>query len=229
MKSLLFLFALFCYTNLVAQKKGLVTVKAGENIMDVLPSSEVFYYPHFTNGQVFLRNGSKSEGKMNYNRLVDEMHFINPNGDTLALANENLIKYIAIGKDTFYYDAGYIRVLSAGNLVKLGVRQTWKITDTRQIGAYNSTNNSLGILSYTSVHNAGSIYDLIVNEDVILKKVERYYFGDNYYQFVTADKGNLLTLFPKEQQRISLYLKENKTNFNSLPDLEKLVQFLRHL
>ena len=229
MKPLLFLLALICFTGLIAQKRPLVTVKAGENIMDVLPTSEIFYYTHFTSGRVFLRNGSKSEAKLNYNRLVDEMHFINPNGDTLAVASENTIKYIAIGYDTFYYDAGYVRLLSTGNFVKLGVKQTWKISDTRQIGAYNTTNNSIGMLSYTSVQNGGSIYDLTVNEDVILTKVERYYFGDNYHHFVTADKGNLLMLFPKEQTRITSYLKQNKISFNNLHDLEKLMEFLEHL
>lgn len=230
MKLLLLLLTLTSCAGLVAQKKEFVTVQAGNNIMDVLPMSEIFFYPNFTNGKVFLRDGSKSDAKLNYNRLVDEMHFINSNGDTLALDNEKDIKYVVINTDTFYYDAGYIRVLSQGNPVKLAVKQIWVITDTRQIGAYNSTNNSVGMLSYTSVDDGGGrLYDLTVNEDVILTKVERYYLGNNYYNFVIADKRNLLTLVPKEQRRISSYIKEQKTNFNNRNDLDKLIQFLQHL
>ena len=197
--------------------------------MDVLPTSDIFFYPHFTSGKVFLRDGTNAEAKLNYNRLVDEMHFINPNGDTLALANEKNIKYVAIGNDTFYYDGGYVRLLSAGNFVKLAVKQVWTISDTRQIGAYNTTNNSVSMLSYTSINEGGRVYDLTVHEDVILTKVELYYFGDSYNHFVIAGKTNLLMLFPKEQRRIGMYFKENKINFNNKDDVEKIVQFLEHL
>src|SRR5215213_4561918 len=94
---LLILFVLIYQTELLAQKNKFVTVKAGNNIMDVLSTTDVFYYPHFTSGKVFLRDGTAAEGKLNYNRLVDEMHFINPKGDTMALANEQDIKYVVIG------------------------------------------------------------------------------------------------------------------------------------
>src|SRR3712207_5371463 len=118
---LLLLFALTYGTGSFAQKKTFLIVKAGENIMDVVPAPEVFYYPQFTSGKVFFRDGTGVEAKLNYSRLVDEMHFIGPKGDTLALANEKNIKHVAIGNDTFYYDGGYVRLLSAGPLVKLAV------------------------------------------------------------------------------------------------------------
>ena len=197
--------------------------------MDVLPTSDIFFYPDFTHGKVFLRNGTASEGKMNYNRLVDEMHFINAKGDTLALDNEKNVRFIVIATDTFYYDEGYVRLLYTGNLVKLAIRQIWIVADTRQIGAYNTTNNSVGMLSFTSINEGGRLYDLTVNEDVILKKIEVFFFGDTYNHFVAAGKNNLLMLLPKEQKRISKYLKETKINFASRDDVEKIFQFLKDL
>lgn len=222
----LLLLVLISGTGIFAQKSTPVIVKAGNNIMDVLPTADVFYYPHFTNGTVFLRDGTGVATKLNYNRLVDEMHFINGKGDTLALANERDIKYIVIGNNTFYYDQGFLRVLAAGNLVKLAIKQVWIISDTRQVGAYNSTNNSVSMTSFTSYNEGGRLYDLIVNEDVILKKAENYYFGDTNNHFLLAGKKNLQMLFPKEQRRIEMYLKENKVNFNKMEDLQKIVQFL---
>ncbi len=70
------------------------------------------------------------------------------------------------------------------------------------------------------------LYDLVVDEDIVLKKIEQFYLGDNYNHFVLANKKNLLMLFPKEQQRIEAYLKENKINFTNKDDLEKMVRFL---
>ena len=230
MKTLLLLsFALVYGTGLFAQKRTLVIVKEGRNIMDVLSAAEVFYYPQFTYGKVFARDGTGKEAKLNYNRLVDEMHFIGLKGDTLALADEKNIKNVVIGNDTFYYDGGYVRLLSAGKLMKLVVKEIWVISETRQRGAYNSTNNSVSITSFTSYNQGGRLYDLTVNADVVLKKTEHFYLGDNYDHFVLAGKKNLWPLFPKEQSRIEKYLKENKISFTDKDDLVNLVQFLEPL
>jgi hypothetical protein len=212
-----------------AQKKTFVTVKAGNNIMDVLPWSEIFFYPQFTSGTVYFRNGRGSEAKLNYNRLVDEIHFIDQKGDTLALDGETNIKFIAVGNDTFYYDEGYVRIVSAGNALKLGIREVWVISETRQLGAYNSSNSAASMIAFKSMHEGGKLYDLVVNEDIILKKEAKYYFGDNFNQFVIASKTNLLMLFPKEEQRIGKFLKENKINFNNKEDLQQTVQFVEQI
>ena len=197
--------------------------------MDAFPISEIFLYPQFTSGRVLLRNGSAAEAKLNYSRLVDEIHFIDQKDDTFALDNENEVKYIVAGNDTFYYDEGYLRIVISGSFAKLAIRDVWVVSSTRQIGAYNSTNNSVNMLSFKSLEEHGRLYDLVVNEDIILKKQEKYFFGDNFNQFVTASKANLLTLFPKEQQRIGIYLKENKINFTDKADLEKIVQYVNEL
>lgn len=228
MRVIIFIFILALPPSMFAQKRPTVKVRAGDNIMDVMPLSEIFLYPDFTMGRVFLRDGSKTEARLNYNRLVDEMHFVGPKGDTLALDKEETIKYVVISTDTFYYDRGYLKLLSTGSMVKLGMQQIWKISDTRQVGAYNSTNNSTGLLSYVSISEGGRLYDLTVNEDIILTKMERYYFGDNFNRFVPADKSNLLALFPKEQSSISNYLRENKVNFNNRNHLENLIQFIEY-
>ena len=224
-----FLVALICFAELSAQKKKFVTVKAGNNIMDVLPTSEVFLYPQFTTARVFLRNNSTAEAKLNYSRLVDEMHFIDQKGDTLALDNEENVKYIVTVNDTFYYDEGYLRIVTPGSFAKLAIRDVWVVSSTRQLGAYNSTNNSVNMLSFKSLEEGGRLYDLVVNEDIILKKEEKYFFGDNFNQFLIANRTNLLTLFPKEHQRIGVYLKENRINFYDKADLGKTVQFVERI
>lgn len=81
---LLLLFILVSDPGLWAQDSMLVTIKAGNRVKDVLSPSEIYYYPQFTNGKVFLRDGSRAGAKMNYSRTYDQMLFIGPGGDTLA-------------------------------------------------------------------------------------------------------------------------------------------------
>ena len=85
---LLSLLILIGYGDLSAQDSTFVTIKAGNRVNDVLTPAEIYYYPQFTSGKVFFRDGSKAVGKMNYTRLFDQMLFIGPKGDTLALADE---------------------------------------------------------------------------------------------------------------------------------------------
>ena len=211
----------------ISQKKTFVTVHAGNNIMDVLPMKDVFYYPGFTLGKVFLKDGNSTVTQLNYNRLVDEIHFIDGKGDTLAVDNEKNIKYVIAASDTFFYDEGFLRIILPGKNVKLAMRDVWVISETRQRGAYNSTNTGVSMLAFKSVEQGGRLYDLTVNEDVILKKTEKLYFGDDFNHFVLANKTNLISLFPKDEQRIATFLKENKINFNKRADVEKTTRFVQ--
>src|SRR6187399_549627 len=134
MKTLLLLFfILIGYTELSAQDSIYATIKTGQSVKDVLTTADLYHYPQFTNGKVFLRDGSKAAGKMNYNRLYGQMLFINPKGDTLALADEKNIKFIIIERDTFYYDEGYMRLMANNGVIKLTEKQVWELADIRKI------------------------------------------------------------------------------------------------
>jgi len=229
MRLLLLLFILIGYTDLSAQDSIFVTIKTGQNVKDVLTISDIYHYPQFTTGKVFLRDGSMAIGKMNYNRLYGQMVFVNPIGDTLALADEKNIKFIVIDRDTFYYDGGYLRLMANGGVVKLTEKQIWVLADIRKIGTHNRPTTTVAVTSfssYTDERDAAKSKDLIMNEDVVLRKETQYYFGDKFNLFVPASKKGLLQLFPKEQREIDNYLKENKVNFNKKDDVEKLYQFL---
>lgn len=232
MKALLLLFILIGYSELSAQDSTLITIKAGNRVRDVLTPADIYSYPEFTNGKVFFRDGSKAVGKMNYSRLVDQMLFIDHNGDTLALANEKTIKFIAVNLDTFYFDEGYIRLIADYGDVKLAEKQIWVVADTRKIGTHNRSTSTVAVTSlssYTDETARAKSYDLLINEDMIIRKETHYYFGDAYNRFARAGKKRLLLLFPKEELSIENYLKENKVNFDKKDDLEKLAQFLSQL
>ena len=89
-----------------AQRPKTYTVPAGVEVTDIVPQSEIFQYSKFTPGLVVFRDGTSAPGNLNYNRLVAELQFIAPKGDTLSLANEKNILIAFVGTDTFYYNEG---------------------------------------------------------------------------------------------------------------------------
>jgi len=229
---LLLLFILIGYCGLSAQD-SIVTIKAGNKVRDVLTPADIFYYPQFTSGKVFFRDGRKAMAKMNFTRLYDQMLFINPKGDTLAVADEKTIKFIIVDQDTFYYDEGYVRIIVDYGDVKLAEKQIWVVADTRKIGTHNKSTSTVAITPLSNYTDDGiaraKSYDLLINEDMVIRKETQYYFGDQNNHFVRAGKKKLLLLFPKEQLDLENYLKENKVNFDKKDDLKKLAQFLGQL
>ena len=230
MKALLsVLFILVGYSGLRAQDSTLVTIKAGNKIKDVLTPADIFSYPQFTSGKVFFKDGSKAVAKLNYNRLSDQMLFIDPKGDTLELADENTIKFIAIDKDTFYFDEGYVKIIADYGAVKLAEKQIWVVADVRKVGTHNSAKSSVAITSLGTYSDEGArakSYDLVINENTIIRKETQYFFGDANNRFARTGKKRLLMLLSKDELSIETYLKENKVNFDRKEDLVRIVQFI---
>ena len=183
------------------------------------------------NGEVFFKGGTKAKGKVNYSRLFDQMLFIDGKGDTLALAEERTIKFIAVNKDTFYYDEGFVRIIADNKFVKLAEKQLWVVTDIRKPGPHNTSTSTIGVTSVRTFRQGNDAVrnPLKLDEDIVLRKETRYYFGDEYNHFIRASKKGLFELFNKKQRGIENYLKENKVNFDKRDDIEKLFQFISKL
>ena len=233
MKSLLLLlFILIGFTDLLAQDSTRVTVKTGERIEDVLKPSDIFFYPQFINSKILFKDGKVADPYMNYNRLYDQMLFINEKGDTLALTDVKNIEYIVNDWDIFFYNGGYLRLIADDTVIKLAEKQVWEVADVRKMGTFNTPTNTVAITSvgyFSNGQDAAKSKELIMNAETVLRKETQYYFADKYNHFVRASKKKLLDLFPKEEQRIENYIKENKVNFDKKEDLEKLCKFLLQL
>ena len=84
-----------------ARAQETYTIKPGENILEVVQLKNLLQYPSFVDGTVVFRDGRVVKSRLNYNYFNAQIQFLNAKGDTLTLADENTIKYITIGKDSF--------------------------------------------------------------------------------------------------------------------------------
>jgi len=226
---LLTLFYLLCSELCFAQTSNSFLVKAGMSISESVPATELYQYAEFKNGILLFKSGDKSQGKLNYNRYFDEMQFIDPAGDTLSLADEATIKLIVVEQDSFYWDAGIVKLVSSMGERKLAIKQTLKIVDHQKVGAYDMASSTTSITSVNSITNGGRRFNLAVKEDLLLSKEVHYYLGDKYNHFILANRKNLLDNYPKDRDVIKKYLKENEVAFTEIDDLQKLLRFLATL
>ncbi|HET9435110.1 MAG TPA: hypothetical protein VFO37_15195, partial [Chitinophagaceae bacterium] len=105
---LLFVLAYCCRSH--AQDSAIV-IRAGTSVNESVSTKDLYQYPQFVFGKVFFKPGDSAMAKLNYNRLFDEMQFIDFKGDTLSIANEATIRLIRINNDVFYYDNGYVQLI----------------------------------------------------------------------------------------------------------------------
>jgi len=225
MKILLILvICLFCIVQGYAQTEEMYFVKMGEVPAKIIPREAVYLLPGFTQGVVFLKDGSSSTQRFNYNSLLDEMHFINIQGDTLAIAEPALIKSVEVDSIKFYYDSGYIQQISIQGNYKLAVKHIWKQMPGKKDGGYNMGSDAGAVESFSTFSNTnGSIGRLRIPKDVVFKKEKSFYIGDKFNHFQIANKKNISTLF--KNKNIAQYLKEHNIDFNKEEDLQALLQF----
>ena len=208
---------------------SIIVIKAGTSVNESIAVTNLYQYPQFIFGKVFYRSGDSSGGKLNYNKLLDEMHFIDFKGDTLTIANPGTVKFIRVNNDVFYYDDGYMKLVREINGIKLAVKHSLRVSGKNKTGAYNMQSPTSAIDSYGSLFDQRGKYNLVPREDVTLTKKTQYYFGDKYNQFTWALKKNLLRQYSKQSRALNAYLKDNDIDLNKMEDLEKLLAFLAGL
>lgn len=210
----------------VCQTPERLVVKPGDDVDKVY--NYIYRYPQFQYGKVFLINGDVSAGQVNYNILSHEMQFIDPKGDTLALANETSINFISIGADTFYHNThGYVEQAAHLPVTILVFKEEIKATEEK-IGAYGIPTSTLNIES-KKVINAGENYFLSPNAIVTLSKRRQYFFSDERFNILPANSKNVMKVFTRQKEKIQHYLETNPIDFNSEPDLKKLFTYVHSI
>lgn len=222
MRLFLVVFVMFLGLHLKAQIVKDYSVRVGEKPNEVLPNEALYELPVFKQGTIFLRDGTSSIKKINYNFFLNEMHFIGDNNDTLAMAEPVLIKRIVIDSMVFYFDKGFLKEIFNSGKYKLMVREHLMQIGDRTRGAYDMPTASSSIRTYGTINN-GQTLQLQVKKDVIFRKEISYYIGDSFDLFLKATKKNFQLLF--EQKDIFQFVKANHINLNKEKDLKFLLQF----
>jgi hypothetical protein len=222
---LLPVFVVFFSVIVAAQQNKTYPVKVGESPNKILPNEAQYVLAAFKQGTVKLRNGGSSTQQFNYNFLLDEIQFITPAGDTLAIADPVLVRTVVIDSFVFYYDKGYLREISKSSNYVLAVKQSMVQIADKTRGGYDAASGASSITTYGSINNNSQIYRLQVKKDVLFQERRDYYISDVFNHFVKAEKKEFLSLFAAHKPAITKYIKEQKINFNKETDLKKLLQF----
>lgn len=230
MKKVLFPIIIFLFgVTLSAQSKKTFTVNPGEKIVEAIPITEIYTYAEFRFGTVALKNGTSAFVKVNYNSVFGEMQFINPQkGDTISLADEKNIKFVAIEKDTFYFDEVWLQVIDSDSTIKIGRKKSLEMVNKEKLGAMEAPGFA-AIETYSKFSGSQHMKDIVAKERLTFTQQNTYYFGDRFNHFSRANKKSLLNLYRGNEKEIESWLKEAKIDFSNEADLKRLFNFLQDL
>ncbi|MFT3936633.1 MAG: hypothetical protein QM726_23615 [Chitinophagaceae bacterium] len=201
--------------------------KEEPNVIRLL--QQVYRFPEFANGRIVFRDGKQLVAKMNYNVMKGELRFINAQNDTINIASPENVAYAAIDRYRFYFVKGkYLQRIETKAGVMLAFSQEINTLFKKDYMPYASSN-----------HNANYILNVPAFTDADQQKInfdyegwagttnitKYFYFGDEYGNFVKANRSNLLKYFEKNATVIDQYIEHRDINFNRLADLQDVLNF----
>lgn len=222
MKNVILIIAVFfALLNCKSQKQEILQVKPQE-----IQLTGDYRFPKFIQGTVYFKNGNTSAALLNFNLQLEEMHFIDNSGDTLAISDPELISSIVLDTVSYYYlNKQYLEIYSKIGPVEIAGKSRLK-KSSEKIGAYNQESPTGSIDTYRSINDRGKEYQLSTRENVNMFMETTYYFIDTNLRVIKASKAAVLKLFPDRKENIEKYCKENDINFNSRPDIQQLLLHL---
>jgi hypothetical protein len=211
-----------------AQPTKVLRVKNGKDATRSIPAKDRFEYKDFQYGKLNYKNGNYAQTRLNYCYLLGEVMYINQQGDTLLIADNNAISYAEIGKDIFYPDAGngYLAVVADCGVVLLAKKEQYKIGGNEKHGAYQSQNEN------GAVYNAANFTDingvstqLQPNNTVLLRPTLNYFLLDINKRSYKANRASFLKIFAKHKAEVDSFLNEEHIDFTKEDDLKKAIRF----
>jgi len=219
---------LFCATATAQTSTQRLYIKGGSNARDNF-MKEVFKYPSFEPGIVEYKNGQRYKSNMNYNKLLGTVQFIDEEGDTLSIANEESVKIINIGTDVFIYAPNCLLALKNTGKTSLYKNEMVRIADKLKTGGYGIPNSTGTIQSYDIIDTRLNFNKIEINESLLVSKVSTYYLENEKGELFEASKKNVLDMYPKQEQAIRSFIKSNNLDFSKEEHLLELTDFLSKL
>jgi hypothetical protein len=228
-KVLLVFLAIVLNITVAAQSKKTFTVNSGQKIVEAIPVNEIYSHPEFTLGTVQLKDASEATVKLNYNSVFGEIQYIDPkNGDTLSLAEEKNIRFVAIEKDTFYFDEGWLQLVAGNSTLKMARKKLLEMTNKEKLGAMEVPGFA-AIETYTKFTGSQHMRDLVAKEKITFSEHVSYYLGDRFNHFSKANKRGLLKMYSKNEKELERWLDVSKIDFSKEDDLKRLFKYLETL
>lgn len=226
---LLVLLILSIASEVVAQSRRSIHVRAGDDLGEAYSSNGFYRFPQFKKATVYTHTGvGNSELLFNYNIYLRTIQFISKSGDTLDIANPSVIDSVVFDNTRFYNTAnGFIELAAQADSIRLAKRTELRF-HRENVGGYGTSSASSSVATLQDISRFTVRYGLRLNYDIVIEETVHWFWLSKDNIMEKATKANLLRLLPaSEQQATEDFMKKKKINLEKEKDLDELMAMLQ--
>lgn len=182
-----------------------------------------YLFENFENAVVFFKDGSQYHEKMNYNLLVDKFFFIDrADNKVKVLSNPQDVHIIKFGNRTFYTEGSSgIEILPISPV--LYVQYKGNMRKEASKGAYGMPSETTSARTYAGINaNNGQRYNFDPEKMILSSRYNIYWIEYKGKKKAFKNFKQFLKLYPKKQEELQRFIKENKVNFNDVQQISRL-------
>lgn len=207
------------------ERRGSVTVRTRENLLDKLPGDVLYLFPEFRQADIYRNDGGMSSGVVNVCLVDNSIRFISDNGDTLLMSKLAFVNRIIAGEEIYVPVAGeFVQQLAVFGPVSLAFRTHLELDQSsdKSTGGITSPPTSTAVtanvmaLDPSRRFEATTVVDYTLSTGYVLTDGERLY---------PARQSSFAKLFPASKKSIKGYVKEHAVDFDNKDDLKALFMF----
>ncbi len=186
-----------------------------------------YIFPEFTKGTVLMKSGQQLQALMNYNTLSEEMIF-EDKGMKLAISKEEKEKvdtvYIAERK-FFVLDGCFVELLYRSGY-ELYAEHRCDVKYPGKPAGYGGTSETTSVSTYSGVYSGGILYELKLPDDFKINPYLIYLLKKDGEIKKFYNLKQLNKIFSDRKDRLKEYISSNKTDYN---DMESVIRLIRYL
>jgi hypothetical protein len=225
---LIFFLIMIFKLELYAQNSKVTKESSTENLKEL--TNNIFKYPAFVKGKIISKDSSAIDAKLNYDRVLGKVLYIDRIGKALPLENLETIEKVIIATDTFYlYNNNFIEKYTHFANVNLYIKQTisyiekqQKVNDGTPVIISNGSK-----LPYS--YEEPKTEDITIEKSSLFKLSNEYFIANQSMNLYAVTKKSFYDLFPKYKDELKTFMQDHSVNFNNIDQMEKLLQYMNSL
>lgn len=157
----------------------------------------------------------------------DQMQFLDKNNLKIAFAEPQKVLMIEITDRKFYYIKKHFVELIYDDLVPLYVRFHQEVISDKNVDfGYESSGSRIQTVSSVYIRNDTAIRTSKLDEDLLFLKTYFFYVTNKGKTRTVLNKKELLKCFSSKKGLILNQLEKQKTNFNSIESVRKIIEWI---
>ena len=187
-----------------------------------------YVFSKFTKGVVKLKDGRVETPMLNYNKLTEEVIFVN-NGQNLSLTKLETIDTVTIQNRKFIPVGKVFYELVLNTPVSLFIQHKSRMQMAGSEVGYGGTSQVSSTTRITSLSSSGLVYNLKLPDDCTIEDDSHNWIRKENQLYPADNERDIKKVFPLKEAEIKIFFKANKLKLKNEADAIKLVEFLNNL